>query len=68
MRVRVHLYLLQHVLQLNQELLGVFGFVGDAVEGLRQLDLRRSTRGKDSSSRKNQRATCKTTPVILRSY
>lgn len=38
-----YLYLLEHVLQLDQELFGVFGFVGDAVQGLGKLALQRHT-------------------------
>lgn len=41
MTVLLHLYLLQHVLELDQKLLGVFGFVGDAVQGLGELTLQR---------------------------
>lgn len=42
-RKRRYLDLLQHVLELHQELLGIFSFVGDAVEGLGELALQRQT-------------------------
>lgn len=38
-----YLYLLQHVLELNQELLGIFSFVRHAVQSLRQLALQTQT-------------------------
>lgn len=36
-----YLYLLEQILELNQELFGIFGFVRDAVEGLGELALQR---------------------------
>lgn len=40
---RRYLYLLQHVLELHQELLGVFSFVRDAIQGLGELTLQKHT-------------------------
>lgn len=41
-----YLYLLEQILELNQKLFGLFGFVRDAVEGLGELALRRHTPAK----------------------
>lgn len=45
-----YLYLLKHVLQLNQELLGIFSFVGDTVQGLGERTLQRHTDKKKLTS------------------
>lgn len=50
-----YLYLLKHVLELNQELLGIFSFVRDTVQGLGDLALQRHTEKKEF----NNEHTCK---------
>lgn len=40
-----YLYLLQHVLQLYKELLGIFSFVRNAIQSLRELTLRETEAG-----------------------
>lgn len=42
-KVCCYLYLLKRVFQLNKELLGIFSFVRDAVQGLGKLTLQRQT-------------------------
>lgn len=39
MQKKCYLYLLEEILELNQKLFGIFGFVRDAVEGLGELAL-----------------------------
>lgn len=46
-KVCCYLYLLKHVFELNQELLGIFSFVRDAVQRLGNLTLQRQTEKKD---------------------
>lgn len=46
LQLLAYLYLLEHVLQLNQKLLCLFSFIRDAVQSLGELALQRNTEGK----------------------